>query len=428
MEIPSGLRRGDNPGCYRERNRAILQCDCYREPRMSPRFLRIASTSLLFAVVGVAFSEVIETPKAEAGVGSVTPTGSLAVGRTLFDWTDSHRTDPVAAEPRTKREFMVIVWYPAETQDASVRALWMPERWAVGEASLLYSQRLASENPLTMRQAQQAIRQVVSNSVAEAPLAHDKTSWPVLLFAPGLGVNTAFYSTFTEDLASHGYVVFGVVPTGWVAGTFPVALRLWADDLRFMLDQIEGLNEKSNSIFFHRLDLSRVGAFGHSFGGAASILAGLQDARIKAVLNLDGSPLGVLSKRVLPKPFMVVKHDVSSKYAIVPPDKAGRAKQAKVEEELSSEYLQGRPGFRVSVGEAKHMTFSDMAVLETWADAGRRFGVRDASDSAKTMSVICDFILAFFDRFLLGQASPQLDRLGKAGICVLDSNAGSKVR
>jgi hypothetical protein len=54
---------------------------------------------------------------------------------------------------------------------------------------------------------------------------------------------------------------------------------------------------------------------------------------------------------------MVVKHDVSSKYAIVPPDKAGRAKQAKVEEELSSEYLQGRPGYRVSVGEAKHMTF-----------------------------------------------------------------------
>ena len=167
---------------------------------------------------------------------------------------------------------------------------------------------------------------------------------------------------------------------------------------------------------------------GHSFGGTASILAGLQDARIKAVLNLDGSPFGVLSKRVLPKPFMVVKHDISPKYAIVPPGKAGKAMQAKVEEELSSVYLQGKPGYRVAVGEAKHMTFSDMAVLETWADAGRRFGAEDASDGDKTLSVICDFILAFFDRFLLGQAEPQLERQGKAGICVLDSNAVSKTR
>jgi len=343
---------------------------------------------------------------------------------------------------------MVIVWYPAETQDSPLRALWMPEQWTVSEASLLYSQRLDSQNPLTMGQAQQAIRQVVSNSVAGGTLPQGKALWPVLLFAPGAGVNTAFYSTFTEDLASHGYVVFGVVPTGWVATTFPdgryvpasnkrsdnvgwitsTALPLWADDLRFMLDQIEGLNENSNSIFFHRLDVTRVGAFGHSLGGTVSILAGLQDTRIKAVLNLDGSPFGVLSKRVLPKPFMVIKHNVSPNYAILPPDKAGKAMQAKVEEELSSVYLQGMPGYRVAVREAKHMTFSDMAVLETWADAGRRFGAADSSDGAKTLAVICDYVLAFFDRFLLARPAPQLDIKGKVGICVLDSNAGSKMK
>jgi predicted dienelactone hydrolase len=411
---------------------------------MSARLLRIVWASLLLLVMGV----VIKVLGAEPSVGSVTPTGNFAVGRTLFHWTDSHRTDPVAAEPRTKREFMVIVWYPAETQDSSLRALWMPDQWAVNEASLLYGQRLDSKNPLTIGQAQQAIRLVVSNSIAEAPLAQDKASWPVLLFAPGAGVNTASYSTFTEDLASHGYVVFGIVPTGWVATTFPdgryvpdsnkrsdnvdwitgTALPLWVDDLRFMLDQIEGLNKNSNSAFLHRLDLSRVGAFGHSFGGTASILAGLQDARIKAVLNLDGSPFGVLSKRVLPKPFMVVKHNISPKYAIVPPDKAGKAMQARVEEELSSVYLQGRPGYRVGVADATHMTFSDMAVLETWADAGRRFGAENASDGARTLAVICDYIRAFFDRFLLGQSSSLLERQGKAGICVLDLNVGSKVK
>ena len=57
---------------------------------MSPRLLRIASTSLLFAVMGVVFSQLIKTLEAEPSVGSVTPTGSLAVGRTLFHWTDSN--------------------------------------------------------------------------------------------------------------------------------------------------------------------------------------------------------------------------------------------------------------------------------------------------------------------------------------------------
>ena len=404
-------------------------------------------TFVFAAGIGLVFSGVVTALQAESSVGPVTPTGNFSVGRTCFHWVDSHRTDPVAAESRTKREFMVIVWYPAETNDSPVYAPWMPDRWASSEALFLYGQRVDAAKPLTIDQTQQAIRQSMSNSITEAPMAHGQRLWPVLLFAPGAGVNTAFYSTFTEDLASHGYVVFGIVPTGWVATVFPdghkvptsdkrsddlgwitgTALPLWANDLHFMLDQVERLDRDSDGIFFHRLDLSRVGAFGHSFGGTASILAGLQDERIKAVLNLDGSPFGVLSKTVLPKPFMVIKHDISPKYAPAPPDEAGKAIQAKVEDELSSVYLKGRPGYRVAVAEAKHMTFSDMAVLQTWAEAGRRFVTEDANDGAMTLAVIRDYIRAFFDQFLLGRANPLLARPpGRYGICVLDSTTASE--
>ena len=145
---------------------------------------------------------------------------------------------------------------------------------------------------------------------------------------------------------------------GW---TTRVELPLWAGDLRFMLDQIERLDRDPNSIFFQRLDLKKLGAFGHSFGGAASILAGLQDQRIRAVLNLDGSPFGVLSKTVLPKPLMVIKEDVSPKYWTAPSDEKEKALQAQVGEELSSLYLKGTPGYRVEITEAKHMTFSDVS-------------------------------------------------------------------
>jgi len=83
----------------------------------------------------------------------------------------------------------------------------------------------------------------------------------------------------------------------------------------------------------------------------------------------------------LAKPFMVIKHDISFFRAVVPEDEAGRALQARVEQELSSVYLKGTPGYRVEIAQAKHMTFSDMAVLEAWADAARRrrLGVEDRS-------------------------------------------------
>ncbi len=400
------------------------------------QFLRVVLT--VVALVGVAHSL-----HAQSSVGPK-PTGSYSVGRTFFQCVDSNRVDPVAAKDGVKREFMVMAWYPAKPNSSQARARWMPESWASDEAALLYEQRRYSPNPLTMEQAQHAIRDPVSNSIDGAPISSRKRPWPLLLFSPGAGVNPAFYSTFTEDLASLGYVVFAVVPTGWVATVFPdghrvptsnkrsddldwitgTALPLWAEDLHFMIDQAEHLDRVSNNIFFRKLDLSKVGVLGHSFGGAASILAGLRDSRIDAVLNLDGSPFGVLDKSLLPKPLMVIKHNISPKFARLPPDESGKAIQARVEEELSSVYLKGRPGYRVEIAEAKHMTFCDMAVLRIWAEAGGRFGTDDAQDGEKTVAVIRSYVYGFFEKFLLGRRSPLLDRpTGKYGISVLSSTA-----
>lgn len=341
---------------------------------------------------------------------------------------DPHRTDPVAEDPSAKREFMVVVWYPAELTHGASYAPWMPDPWASSETDLLYYHRRHSDAPLTRDQSEHAIRDPLSYSVANGKLAKTGGRFPVLLFAPGAGVNTAFYSTFTEDLASHGYVVFGIEPTGWVATTFPdghktpfskkrsdenawitgTAFPLWAADLRFTLDQIAGWNNDRHGLFFHRLDLAKVGAFGHSFGGGSAILAGLDDPRIKAVLNLDGSPFNLLAGRSLAKPLMVIKHNVSPQYVQLPRDEHGKVVQAEVEEELSSLYLKGSPGFGVDIAEAQHMTFSDMAFMNAWAESGRRYGTDDPADGTATVMVIRQYIRAFFDKYLLGQKSELL--------------------
>src|SRR5260370_6170792 len=178
----------------------------------SMRMLRVVLT--VVALVGVAYPL-----KAQSSVGPK-PTGHYSVGRTFFQCVDSHRVDPVAAKDGVMREFMVMAWYPAKTNSSQARAPWMPESWASDETALLYEQRSYSPNPLTMEQAQHAIREPLSNSIDGAPILSHNRPWPLLLFSPGAGVNPAFYSTVTADLASHGFVVFAVVPTGCVATIF----------------------------------------------------------------------------------------------------------------------------------------------------------------------------------------------------------------
>lgn len=105
----------------------------------------------------------------------LTPTGSYSVGRTFFYWTDPNRTDPVAARRGTKREFMVIAWYPAEANTSDVHALWIPESWALSEAKLLYAERSNRRKPkgllglrrVTDRPATLFVRQAMRVLVSE---------------------------------------------------------------------------------------------------------------------------------------------------------------------------------------------------------------------------------------------------------------------
>jgi predicted dienelactone hydrolase len=61
-------------------------------------------------------------------------------------------------------------------------------------------------------------------------------------------------------------------------------------DIRFVLDELDHMNtERASPPFARRLDLTRVGAFGHSFSGMVTAHACQTDRRIRACLNQDGA-------------------------------------------------------------------------------------------------------------------------------------------
>jgi dienelactone hydrolase len=113
-----------------------------------------------------------------------------------------------------------------------------------------------------------------------------------------------------EDLASHGYIVVAIDHTYASAGTiFPdhivsakeattnfnvvepaeIITQIMADDSSFVIDQLTEMNEgKPDTNFKNRLDLDKIGAIGHSVGGAVAYNLAINDRRVKAAIDLDG--------------------------------------------------------------------------------------------------------------------------------------------
>src|SRR5262249_7269227 len=84
---------------------------------------------------------------------------------------------------------------------------------------------------------------------------------------------------------------------------------IWSDDVIFATSRLETLNADPTSPFHGRLDLGRLGIFGHSVGGATALDGCRRDRRCRAAIDLDGSPLGEVSNAGLAQPAMFIMHE-----------------------------------------------------------------------------------------------------------------------
>ena len=138
---------------------------------------------------------------------------------------------------------------------------------------------------------------------------------PVVVFSPGFGVPRGLGSIMVAELASRGYVVVTVDHTYEAVGVeFPggrlavqtlpqgsyalLARQARVADVRFVLDELGRLARGQNPDAAGRrlprglgdvLDLTRIGAFGHSAGGITSADVMDVDARVKAGIDMDGT-------------------------------------------------------------------------------------------------------------------------------------------
>jgi predicted dienelactone hydrolase len=348
------------------------------------------------------------------------PTGAHRAGRTSFHWVDETRPETFTDDPTDRRELMVHLWYPAEApSDAK------PAPYCIG-----YEAVKAGLNQME----QQVCETLTTHTYAHAKLAPGQTVYPVLLFSIGNEMAASLYTLLFEELASHGYVVAAidhpyeakavVYPNGRVAQyneskrptehspTFPKEFadfyRLRTDeraaDASFVLTQLEKLNAQGE--FEGRLDLNRVGIFGHSIGGVAAAQACRLDARFKAGLNLDGL---VMSRpfyasaqgKALSQPFMFMgkipaeptAEELAKRYKVT--RQQWNENQVRLQKQVADVMAarEGR-GYLVWFKDATHDSFSDVPLIAPQLSAGAR------AANLPRAKLIRAYTLAFFEQHL----------------------------
>lgn len=148
----------------------------------APRLLLITATAAVATVViGLAGAIAYASVQSQRPVTLPAPTGPHRVGRTVYDWTDLARSDPYAPRPSTPRELSVWVWYPADPAPGTPVAGYWPPDWLHRLAGTGGVNDLTYSSPAVIH----------PHAVADAPVAATGASLPVLVFAPGLGLQVA---------------------------------------------------------------------------------------------------------------------------------------------------------------------------------------------------------------------------------------------
>ncbi|MBU8900292.1 hypothetical protein KRR26_32265 [Corallococcus sp. M34] len=335
------------------------------------------------------------------------PTGPYALGTTEFTWTDSGREESFTQTSDDHRTLQVRLWYPARAMPQAQPATYFLHP-VEGELLAAWQGFPA-----------QMFGFYFAHAVRDAALPEGSERFPVVLFSPGYGTAPTIYSGAIEELTSQGYVVAAishpytgapvVLPDGRVlphtVEISPVdeaqnahIQAVWTGDARFVLDQLEKLGaESSEGRFAGRLDFTRVGMFGHSFGGSTSADACRTDARFKAGLNLDGSFHGDLSVEVH-APFLMMNSEES---ALDPTRSAFFQKLRAM-------------GYSATVHGTQHFSFSDIALalplVRTYAPnvAGKDIQI-GTLEGTRAFAVTAAYVRVFFDKHLRGNSSPLLD-------------------
>jgi hypothetical protein len=121
------------------------------------------------------------------------PSGSFAIGRTGYDWTDQSRSEVLSEQPPAHRELMVYVWYPAAPPDSrSTLSPYLPGALAIDKSPQADGLK-GSSWPLIVS------GKIHTHIFENASMASSPSRFPLLVFSQGGGMPSFFYTALSRN-------------------------------------------------------------------------------------------------------------------------------------------------------------------------------------------------------------------------------------
>lgn len=341
--------------------------------------------------------------------------GPYQVGTFSMMLMDNSRKEMYSDNPDDKRTIMIQFWYPAEPNPGDPFAPWMDRADLIGPA---ISRFLGLPGFFLDH-----LKYAQTGAYRDAPVFREQSAYPVLLFSHGWKGFRAQNTFQAIHFASYGYVVvaidhsYGAILTVFPDGTIaynnpdalpsnmpdleylPIANKLinqWSGDLGFVLDTLETMNANDPEHGLTGvLDLDKVGVYGHSTGGGATVEFCGRDPRCKAGLGMDAylKPVSETIKDLgLRQPFLFIFSETWS---------------SETNWGLFNElYLHSDDAKTLSILGTSHYDFSDLPMLTPLA---AQMGLKGPLAGDRVVKITTHYPLAFFNQVFYGIPSSLLD-------------------
>ncbi|WP_026574114.1 alpha/beta hydrolase family protein [Bacillus sp. UNC438CL73TsuS30] len=270
-----------------------------------------------------------------------------------------------------------------------------------------------------------------------------KGTYPLLVFSHGAyGIKASNTSTYTE-LASHGYVVVsidhpyhsfytrskdgtnvlintdynreidnmnkGVYSNEELYGLIQKWMKLRTDDMNFVIDTILEKAKSGSNPIYQQINTEKIGVFGHSMGGAASVWLGRERDDIGAVVNIDAPFFSELVYKKDKDDFVESSKSFTTPlFNIYSDDVWGQLESNSLYVANKADNEQFKQAYTAHFKGAKHLSLTDLPLFSPILANILQGGKADI-DQSYCIETENKLILKFFDYELkgIGQFTPK---------------------